>query len=111
MEKTLHIGDREVKLKCTGATLMRYRAQFQRDALKDIFQFQKAIDANTGEINLESIDLEMSQRLMWIMAKTADPEIPDLLEWLDTFEEFPLLDLTVGTMELLTGCLLTLKKK
>lgn len=36
------------------------------------------------------------------LAKTADKTIPDLLDWLDSFDEFPLEDIMVELEELLT---------
>lgn len=94
MEKVLVIDGSEIKLKSTGAYLLRYKAQFKRDAIKDIFKLAEAVDDDTGElINIEALDLELFYNLVWTLAKTADPSIPPPLEWLDTFSEFPLIDI------------------
>ena len=43
MEKILTIDGRQVKFKSTGAFLLRYKAQFGRDALQDILKLQGAM--------------------------------------------------------------------
>ena len=45
MEKILTIDGRQVKFKSTGAFLLRYKAQFGRDALQDMFALQGSVDA------------------------------------------------------------------
>ena len=79
MEKILNIDGRQVKFKSTGAFLLRYKAQFGRDALQDILKLDTAIDRNSKKIlNLEALDLEVFYNLVWTLAKTADPTIlPD----------------------------------
>jgi hypothetical protein len=90
MEKLLNIDGRQVKFKSTGAFLLRYKAQFGRDALQDIFKLQSAIDADGQIKDVSALDLETIYDLVWTLAKTADPSIPPPLEWLDGFSEFPL---------------------
>ena len=93
MEKILTIDGRQVKFKSTGAFLLRYKAQFGRDALKDIFVLQKVIGESGNITNIDALDLEVLYDLAWTLAKTADPSIQTPLEWLDTFGEFPLIDI------------------
>lgn len=109
MENTLTIDGRQVTFKGTGAFLLRYKAQFGRDAIQDIFQLQKAIKVDEqGQASIEdisAIDLEVFYNLLWTLAKAADPAIPPPMEWLDTFDEFPLLEILPETMELIFSCL------
>lgn len=94
MEKILTIDGRQVKFKSTGAYLLRYKAQFKRDAIQDIIKLSYAIDEETKEIkNVDALDLEVFYNLVWTLAKTADPTIPPPMEWLDTFSEFPLMEI------------------
>lgn len=94
MEKILTIDGRQVKFKSTGAYLLRYKAQFQRDAIQDIIKLAYAIDEETKEIkNIDALDLEVFYNLVWTLAKTADPTIQPPMEWLDTFSEFPLMEI------------------
>lgn len=106
MEKTLIIDGRQVKFKSTGAFLLRYKAQFGRDAIKDIYKMAEAVDENTKKIkNIDVIDLEVFYNLIWTLAKTADPSISPPMEWLDSFSEFPLIDIMPEIMELVFSCM------
>lgn len=105
MEKILTIDGRQVKFKSTGAFILRYKAQFGRDALQDIFKLQNAID-NNGQIqDVSALDLEIIYNLVWVLAKTADPSIPPPMEWLDTFGEFPLAEIVPEVIDLIFSSL------
>lgn len=91
MEKVILIGDKKVKLKATAGTMTRYRMYFKRDFLKDLFALQDKLQkvSNSDVITQFNVmDLEMFERLAWVMAKTADNNIPDLEFWLDGFDMF-----------------------
>lgn len=106
MEKILNIDGRNVKLKSTGAYLLRYKAQFKRDAIQDIFKLANAINEETGEIiNIAALDLEVFFNLIWVLAKTADPSIDPPMEWLDTFSEFPLEEIIPEVTDLIFSCI------
>jgi len=122
MEKIITIDGRQVKFKSTGAFLLRYKAQFHRDALKDIYKMQDAIeivketiiDEATGEKkvvekqvvkNIDAVDLDVFYNLVWTLAKTADKTIEPPFEWLDEFGEFPLNDIIPELQDLIFSCL------
>jgi len=105
MEKILIIDGRQVKFKSTGAFLLRYKAQFGRDALQDILKLQGAIDNKNQIKNIGALDLEVFYNLVWTLAKTADPSIPPPLEWLDEFSEFPLMDIIPEIVDMIFSCL------
>jgi len=105
MEKILTIDGRQVKFKSTGAFLLRYKAQFGRDALQDIFKLQDAVDSKNRIKNIDALDLEVFYNLVWTLAKTADPSIPPPLEWLDEFSEFPLMDIIPEIIDLIFSSL------
>ena len=105
MEKTLTIDGRQVKFKSTGAFLLRYKAQFGRDALQDIFKLQDAVDSKNRIKNISALDLEVLYDLAWTLAKTADPNIPPPMEWLDEFSEFPLMDIIPEIVDMIFSCL------
>jgi hypothetical protein len=115
MEKTITIDGRQVRFKSNGATPMRYKAQFGKDYLKEILKMapiekmNKKKDVNAKD--LEVIDFEVFYNIAWIMAKTADPSIPEPLEWLATFEEFPIAEIVPDLQELMTATLMSSKKK
>lgn len=106
MEKILNIDGRNVKFKSTGAYLLRYKAQFQRDAIQDMLRLEQSIDSKTRKIKkIEAFDLEVFYNLVWTLAKTADPSIPPPMEWLDGFSEFPLEDILPDVMDMITSCI------
>jgi hypothetical protein len=106
MEKILNIDGRDVKFKSTASFLLRYKMQFQRDGLKDLLRLQGAIDLKTKKVaDIESLDLEVFYNMTWTLAKVANPEIPPPLEWLDTFSEFPLIEIIPEIIELMMLCL------
>lgn len=106
MEKILTIDGHQVKFKSTGAFLLRYKAQFGRDALQDIFKISNAFSSKNGEIkDVEALDTNIFYYLIWTLAKTADKNIPELQEWLDSFGEFPLMDIIPEVMEMVMSTL------
>lgn len=91
MEKMIKVGDREVAFKATGATLRIYRQRFQRDMLVDIQKLQKEMQ---GGKQLTSDALEIFENVAYVMAKQADPDIPDTPdEWLDGFDMFSIYEI------------------
>lgn len=101
MEKILNIDGRDIKFKSTGAFLLRYKAQFKRDAIQDIYKLGEAIDIKTKKIiKIDALDLDVFYNLVWTLAKTADKNIPPPMEWLDTFGEFPLEDILPELIEM-----------
>lgn len=105
MEKILTIDGRQVKFKSTGAFLLRYKAQFGRDALQDIFKLQGAVDAEGHITDASALDLEVIYDLVWVLAKTADSNIPPPMDWLDEFSEFPLMEIVPEIIEMIFSCL------
>ena len=98
MERTITIGDREVKFKATGATMRIYRQTFQRDILKDMESLTKA---HTDNESLSAEALMIFENIAYIMAKQADPEIPDDPdEWLDQFEMFSIYEVLPQIIDL-----------
>lgn len=86
MERIIHIDDKDVKFKATGATVRIYRERFGRDFFADFQQLQN--DMGKGG-NLQIDTLQIFENIAHTMAKQADPEIPDDPDdWLDSFEMF-----------------------
>ena len=109
MEKIIKIGNKEVALKTTGATLLRYKMQFGKDLLAELIKLDAAYQG--GKLNVEKLDFEMFFNILWVMAKTANPDIKPPIEWLDGFESLPLLEILPDIMDLLTNLMKTSKKK
>mgnify|MGYP001183585474 CR=1 FL=1 len=118
MEKTIVIDGKQVRFKSTGAIPMRYKAQFGRDFYSDLVSIVGKVDmkkaSNEGidasDIDISKINFEIFFNIAWTFAKTADPSIPAPLEWLDTFEEFPIFEILPELNDMLTATISTKKK-
>ncbi|WML38706.1 hypothetical protein RCG19_16075 [Neobacillus sp. OS1-2] len=114
MEKTIVIDNRPVRFKSTGATPLRYKAQFHKDFFVDILRLNSLKKLNAGEDltakDIELVDFDVLYNITWVMAKTADSTLPEPLEWLDSFDVFPLMDIVPQIQDLI-GASLQSKKK
>jgi hypothetical protein len=117
MEKTIVIDGKHVSFKSTGALPLRYKMQFGKDFFKEFFKqipkdkLSKIGDGTLTSEDIEDFDFEIFYQIAWVMAKTADASIPDLITWLDSFEEFPIADVVEETQDLLLRSLQQTKKK
>lgn len=104
MEKVLDIGGKEIKMKSTAGTMMRYRNNFNRDFIKDLVKLQGKLNEKleTGA-EFEAIDLDLFEKIAWCMAKTADNSIPEIETWLDQFETFDIMQVLPEIMNLLVA--------
>lgn len=106
MEKILNIDGKMIKFKSTGASLLRYKMEFRRDALQDFYKLLDSINQETNEIeDINALDIDVFYNLAWVLAKTGDPSIGTLIEWLDTFDTFPVLEVLPDVVELFLSCL------
>lgn len=102
MVKKIEIDGKEVAFRASAAIPRIYRMKFQRDIYKDLAALEKAIGDNTEEVsNLDMFSLEMFENIAYIMAKHADPTIPDSPEeWLDEFNTFSIYQVLPKIIEL-----------
>lgn len=119
MEKTIQIDGKSVRFKSTAATPLRYKAQFGKDFFKDILKMFPLTKINIDDIEeddeimkivLDNLDFDMFYNVLWSFAKTADKSLPEPIEWLDQFEEFPLLDIFPQVQDMIIQNLQTKKK-
>lgn len=87
IRKEIEIDGKMVAFKASAAIPRIYRLKFQRDIYKDLSALEKSIgDGDAKASNLDMFSLEMFENIAFIMAKHADPTIPDTPEeWLDQF--------------------------
>lgn len=119
MEKTIKIGEKEVRVNNNVGWAMIYRDQFGRDILQTLTpMFASALDVIGGIIsetgktkNFEMEDLLAVMdgdslldalahigtfefvdmiNLTWALAKTADEDLPDPKVWVREFDTFPI---------------------
>ena len=90
MVKQIEIDGKQVAFKASAAIPRIYRIKFGRDIYKDLRQLEKTVGDNKEESSgLDTFSLEMFENIAYIMAKHADPSIPDNPEdWLDEFNTF-----------------------
>ncbi|MNW36741.1 hypothetical protein D3C74_137590 [compost metagenome] len=115
MEKTIVIDGKTVSFKTTGATPLRYKQQFRKDFFADLVSLVGKLDSKK-EINeieaddITNINFEIFYNIAWTFAKTADKSIAAPLDWLDTFDEFPILEILPELQDMLMATVQTKKK-
>lgn len=102
LTKTIEIDGKQVTFKASAAIPRIYRIKFHRDVYKDLAALEKAVGKNAEEnSNLDMFSLEMFENIAYIMAKHADPSIPDSPEeWLDNFNTFSIYQVLPKIIEL-----------
>lgn len=101
MEKTIEIDGKKVMFKSTAGTPARYREMFGADLLTES---EKLIDEVRRGGTLTREALQTFEQLAYVMAKQADPDIPDdHLEWLDGFEMFSIYDILPELIQIWLG--------
>lgn len=102
IRKNIEIDGQEVAFKASAAIPRIYRLKFQRDIYKDLAALEKSIgDGKEESSNLDMFSLEMFENIAFIMAKHADPSIPDTPEeWLDNFNTFSIYQVLPQLIEL-----------
>lgn len=111
MEMTVKIDGRDVVFRKNGATMLLYKQIFGREYFADlgkVIRSKKLLNAaeqtatsKTGKKKktededlikiaeqLGSLDLEVYYNILYVLAKAADPGIPDQMTWLAGFENF-----------------------
>lgn len=131
MQKIINIDGRDVKFKASASLVYRYKQQFGKDLLtlimpviNSLFEainiyeviqkgeltvadVQPGFDLGKVVEKLELIDL---YNLIWVMAKTANKDIADPIEWYDEFEEFPALEIAKELLDILIPSLFVTEK-
>lgn len=100
--KKIEIDGKQLPFKASAAIPRIYRLKFQRDIYKDLSALEKSINqANPDDSNLDLFSLEMFENIAFVMAKHADPNIPDTPEeWLDQFNTFSIYQVLPQLIEL-----------
>ena len=115
MEKTIKISGKDITFKATGGIMYRYKNQFGREYLADAMAMQEFIDSAkkkkvktadgkityVDDYDFTKLNLELAYNLAWTLAKTADNSIPDPQTWLDSFDEFPIMEIIPQLNELM----------
>lgn len=102
MVKNIEIDGKQVPFRASAAIPRIYRIKFQRDIYKDLHSLEKAVGSSDADSsNLDLFSLEMFENIAYVMAKHADPSIPDNPEeWLDGFNTFSIYQVLPQIIEL-----------
>ena len=102
MTKKIQIDGKDVEFKASAAIPRIYRLKFHRDIYKDLRDLEKSVGSSSAEeSNLDLLSLELFENIAYIMAKHADPKIPDTPEeWLDEFSTFSIYQVLPKIIEL-----------
>lgn len=94
MYKVVTIDQRKIPMKSNGCTGRLYARYFHKDFLQTLFKF--------NDLEKNDVDFEVINELAWVLAKTANPSIKDIDEWLEQFETpFSVINAMPQMMELL----------
>lgn len=102
MTRNITIDEKEVAFKASAAIPRIYRLKFGRDIYRDLAALEKNVGENEeGKSNLDLLSLEMFENIAYVMAKHADPTIPNTPEeWLDEFNTFSIYQILPQLIEL-----------
>ena len=102
MIRNIEIDGKEVAFKASAAIPRIYRLKFGRDIYKDISALEKNVNENSEEgSHLDLVSLEVFENIAFVMAKHADPSIPNTPEeWLDEFNTFSIYQILPQLIEL-----------
>ena len=103
LEKTVRIGENDVKFRSSASVPRLYRIKFGRDIFKDLSKLEKSYQEKGGEdgSSMEIEDLEIFENVAYIMAFHADPTIPKTIdEWLEQFDMFSIYEILPEILEL-----------
>lgn len=100
--RKVEIDGKQVPFKASAVIPRIYRIKFNRDIYKDLRSLEKAVGEGDEEnSNLDLFSLEMFENIAYVMAKHADPNIPDTPEeWLDEFNTFSIYQVLPSIIEL-----------
>ena len=100
--KTIAIDGQEVTFRASAAIPRLYRVKFHRDIYRDLDALQKAMEvSDEGASTLDTFSLELFENISYIMARHADPSVPDSPEeWLERFNTFSIYQVLPQIIEL-----------
>lgn len=102
LEKTIAIGNKQVKFRSSATIPRLYRVKFKRDIFKDLSRLESSYKGKSEDgSSFEIEDLEIFENVAYIMAYHADHSIPSTIEdWLDEFEMFSIYEVLPEILEL-----------
>ena len=94
MIKTIKIEDKDIKFSTSFAWMLKYKAQFRVDPATIIIPAtQASTKDSSGLASIESIGFINIAKIAWSCAAVLDKEIAPFEEWIDSFEDFPVVSI------------------
>jgi len=102
LKQNIEIDGKQVPFKASAAIPRIYRMKFHRDIYKDLRALETSVGKGSEDgSELDVFSLEMFENIAYVMAKHADPSIPDTPEeWLDEFNTFSIYQVLPKLIEL-----------
>ena len=103
ISKTIEIDGKQIGFKASAAIPRLYRIKFRRDIFQDVQRLTSSWDEKQEDEKkiFEVIDLEIFENMAYIMAKHANPNIPNTIEeWLEQFNVFSIYEILPIILEL-----------
>ena len=102
MTRTIEIDGKPVAFRASAAIPRIYRMRFHRDIYKDFAALERAVgEGDERDSHLDMFSLELFENIAFVMARHADPSIPDTPEeWLDGFGTFSIYQVMPQLVEL-----------
>lgn len=102
VSKHIEIDGKEVLFRASAAIPRMYRVRFHRDIYRDLRNLEKAVkNGSEDNSDIDLLSLEIFENIAYIMAKHADPTLPDTVEeWLDGFNTFSIYRILPSLIEL-----------
>lgn len=101
IKKIVTIDGKEVPFRASATIPRLYRAYFNRDIFKDISKLKEVKSKTENGTSFEINDLELFENVAYIMAKHADPDIPNTPdEWLEQFNMFSIYEILPEILDL-----------
>lgn len=117
MKQTITIKGHQITLESNAFTTLLYKKQFNKDYFKELLLVAKVFNGRKSfsledldKDSLEAFDSELFYRLFWIFAVTADPSVPDYLDFYRVNSYLELKDIMQNVGKLLEVSLVTKKK-
>lgn len=117
MKQTISIKGHQLTLESNAFTTLLYKKQFNKDFFKELLIVAKVFNGRKSfsledldTDSLEAFDSELFYRLFWIFAVTADPSVPDYLDFYRAHSYLELKDIMQNVGKLLEVSLVTKKK-
>ena len=122
-ERIIKVGDKEVTIDTSANFALIYNRQFKGSPFDDIIKLATkvsesdtlTVDEDSDEVvvdpsSFDDIDLMMTYRLFWTLAKNADDDIPEPNSYFKQFEVFPVFEVLVEVIYILMESMRTTKK-